>query len=36
MTRFVACLETLSVYVVVASALVGTALNAIVQFYPIY
>jgi len=36
MTRFVACLETLSVYVVVGSALVGTALNAIVQFYPIY
>jgi hypothetical protein len=36
MTRFIACLETLSVYVVVVSALVGTALSAIVQFYPIY
>jgi hypothetical protein len=36
MTRIIACLETLGVYVVVVSALVGTALNAIGQFYPIY
>jgi hypothetical protein len=36
MTRVIVCLETLSVYVVVVSALVGTALNALVQFYPIY
>jgi len=36
MPKVIACLETLSVYVVVVSALVGTALNAIVQFYPIY
>ena len=36
MPKVIACLETFSVYVVVVSALVGTALNAIVQFYPIY
>jgi hypothetical protein len=36
MTRFIVCLETLGVYVVVGSALIGTALSAIVQFYPIY
>jgi hypothetical protein len=36
MTRVVAYLETFSVYVVIASALVGTALNTLVQFYPIY
>ena len=36
MPKVIAGLETLSVYVVVVSALVGTALNAIVQFYPIY
>jgi hypothetical protein len=36
MTRFIVCLETLGVYAVIGSALVGTALNALVQFYPIY
>lgn len=36
MTRVIVYLETFSVYVVVVSALIGTALNAIVQFYPIY
>jgi hypothetical protein len=36
MTNVAAYLETLTVYVVVVSALVGTALNALVQFYPIY
>ena len=36
MSRAIACLETLSVYAVIASALVGATLNALVQFYPIY
>jgi hypothetical protein len=36
MTKVVACLETFSVYAVIASALAGTALSALVQFYPIY
>jgi len=36
MTKLFTCLETLTVYLVVAGALVGTALNAFVQFYPIY
>ena len=36
MTKLIACLETLTVYVVVASALVGTVLSALIQFYPIY
>jgi hypothetical protein len=36
MTKLVTCLETFTVYVVVAGALLGTALQALVQFYPIY
>jgi hypothetical protein len=36
MTKLVTCVETLTVYVVVAGALLGTALQALVQFYPIY
>ena len=36
MTRLITCLETAAVYVVVAGALVGTALSALNQFYPIY
>ena len=36
MTKLVTCLETLTVYVVIVGALIGSALNALVQFYPIY
>ena len=36
MRTLVACLETLTVYVVIAGALVGTALSGFAQFYPIY
>lgn len=36
MKKLVACLELLTVYVVVAGALIGTALGAVDQFYPIY
>ena len=36
MPKVVICLETFTVYAVIASALVGAALNALVQFYPIY
>ncbi len=36
MTKFVDCLETATVYAVIVSALLGTALNALVQFYPFY
>jgi len=36
MSNLVTCLETLTVYAVIASALVGTAISALVQFYPIY
>ena len=35
MPKLVSSLEVLTVYVVLAGALVGTALNALVQFYPI-
>jgi hypothetical protein len=35
MPRLIARLETVTVYAVIASALAGTALNALVQFYPI-
>ncbi len=36
MTKFIDCVEIATVYAVVVSALVGPALNALVQFYPIY
>jgi hypothetical protein len=36
MTRLVTCLETVTVYFVIAGALIGTALSALDQFYPIY
>jgi hypothetical protein len=36
MTRLISCLETVTVYFVVAGALIGTALSALNQFYPIY
>lgn len=36
MTKLVTCVETFTVYVVVAGALIGTALGAVGQFYPIY
>ncbi len=36
MIRFITCLETAAIYFVVAGALVGTALSALDQFYPIY
>jgi hypothetical protein len=36
MEKLVTCLETLTVYVLVAGALIGTALGAMEQFYPIY
>jgi hypothetical protein len=36
MTKLVTCLETFTVYIVVTGALLGTALQALFQFYPIY
>jgi hypothetical protein len=36
MTRLTACLEVITVYFVIAGALIGTALSALDQFYPIY
>ena len=36
MRILIACLETFTVYVVIAGALIGTALGAVDQFYPIY
>jgi hypothetical protein len=36
MEKLVTCLETFTVYVLVAGALIGTALGAVEQFYPIY
>jgi hypothetical protein len=36
MTTVVSCLERFSVYLVIAGALLGAALDALVQFYPIY
>jgi len=36
MKKLVTGLETLTVYVIVACALIGTALGAVEQFYPIY
>jgi hypothetical protein len=36
MTRLITCLETATVYFVIAGALIGTALSALDQFYPIY
>jgi hypothetical protein len=36
MTRLITCRETATVYFVVAGALIGTALSAFDQFYPIY
>jgi len=35
MNKLVACLETLTVYLVVG-ALIGSALGAVDQFYPLY
>jgi|GEM_PF-4510276 len=36
MKKLVTFLETLTVYVLIAGALIGTALGAVDQFYPIY
>jgi hypothetical protein len=36
MNQLIACLETVTVYFVMAGALIGTALGAVDQFYPIY
>ena len=36
MNKLVACLETLTVYLVIAGALIGSALGAVDQFYPLY
>jgi hypothetical protein len=36
MKKLITCLETLTVYLVIASALIGTALGAVDHFYPIY
>ena len=36
MNELVTCLETLTVYLVVAGALIGSALGAVDQFYPLY
>ena len=36
MNKLVACLEALSVYLVIAGALIGSALGAVDQFYPLY
>jgi len=36
MKTLIASFETLSVYVVVAGALAGTALSALGQFFPIF
>jgi hypothetical protein len=36
MTRLATCLETATVYFVIAGALIETALSAFDQFYPIY
>ena len=36
MKKLVTCLETLTVYFIVGGALIGTALGAVDQFYPIY
>jgi hypothetical protein len=36
MRKLVTCLETLTVYFVIAGALIGTALGAVAQFYPIF
>jgi hypothetical protein len=36
MSKLVACLETLTVYFVIAGALIGSALGAVDQFYSIY
>jgi hypothetical protein len=36
MNKLAACLETLTVYLVIAGALMGSALGAVDQFYPLY
>ena len=36
MNKLAACLETLTVYLVIADALIGSALGAVDQFYPFY
>ncbi len=36
MNKLVACLETFTVYLVIAGALIGSALGAVDQFYPLY
>jgi hypothetical protein len=36
MNKLAACLETLTVYLIIAGALIGSALGAVDQFYPLY
>jgi hypothetical protein len=36
MKKLITCLETLAVYFVIASTLIGTALGAVDHFYSIY
>ena len=36
MNKLVACLETLTVYLVIAGALIGSALGAVDHFFPLY